>query len=79
MVEWSVSLVIIFLLGGLFFASAVYALYWAASHKQFQNFEKGAKTIFTEEEPLGVRTDFFPGKTEKGHIPPSSYRNPPSN
>lgn len=65
MLEWSLSLVIIFLLGGLFFASAVYALYWAANNNQFQNFDKNAKTIFTEEEPLGVQTDFFPVKTKK--------------
>lgn len=66
MIEWNLSLVIIFALGGLFFASAVYALYWAANNNQFQNFDKNAATIFTEEEPLGVQTDYFPGKSKSG-------------
>lgn len=76
MLEWNISLVIIFLLGGLFFASAVYALYWSANHGQLKNFEKGAETIFTEEEPLGTRTDFFPdrtgGKNNSAINPPQS-------
>ena len=46
-------------------ASAVYALYWAVKTGQFQQFEKGAKEVFTDEEPLGRPTDFFPKKRKK--------------
>lgn len=49
-----ISLVI---LGG----SAVYALYWAASHGQFSKMEEGAKIIFDSGEPVGKVTDVFPG------------------
>lgn len=49
-----ISLVI---LGG----SAVYALYWAASHGQFRRMEEGAKVIFDAGEPVGKVTDVFPG------------------
>lgn len=46
-------------------ASAVYALYWAVKTGQFRQFEKGATEIFTEEEPQGQATDFFPQKRKK--------------
>jgi len=42
--------------------SAAYALYWAAKSGQFKQLDKGAKTIFDEEEPIGTMTDTFPGK-----------------
>ena len=74
MQEWNISLIVVFGLGGLFFASAVYALYWSSRNKQLGHFERGAKTIFTEEEPLGVTTDAFPGKTEAGELVPNTYR-----
>lgn len=62
---WSNYLIVLVVLGGLFFLSAIYALYWAAKNGQFRNFEKGAKVIFNEEEPEGERTDFFPGESKK--------------
>lgn len=63
--EWNLYLVIIFVLGGLFFLSAILALWWAATHGQLRQFERGAKTIFTEEEPEGIQSDFFPGEAKK--------------
>lgn len=60
--EWHNYLLIVFLLGGLFFASAVYMLFWSARNRQFQDFDKGARSIFDDEEPEGDQTDFFPGK-----------------
>lgn len=45
------------LLGG----SAVYALYWAASHGQFSRMDQGAEIIFDSGEPVGKITDVFPG------------------
>lgn len=41
-------------------ASAVYALYWSAGAGQFHRIEKGAESIFDEDEPIGVQTDSFP-------------------
>jgi len=43
-------------------ASAAYALYWSAKNGQFQQLNKGATSIFDDEEPMGVMTDTFPGK-----------------
>ncbi len=63
--EWNLYLIIIFALGGLFFLSAILALWWAASHGQLKQFERGSKTIFNEEEPEGEQTDFFPGEEDK--------------
>lgn len=57
---WSGLLIIILIFGALLFASAVGALVWAVRSGQMDNFEKGAKTIFTEEEPEGDRLDHFP-------------------
>ena len=63
--EWApyiVALVIALLIT----ASAVFALRWAIRNGQFRDFEKGAETIFDEEEPMGVPTDSFPGRTPTG-------------
>ena len=63
--SWNSILTILFVFGALLFASAVYALHWAAKNGQFDDFEKGAKTIFTEEEPEGELLDSFPGKNKR--------------
>ncbi len=42
-----------------FFTSVVWALHWAVRHGQFSNFQKGARSIFDEDE-LGQLTDCFP-------------------
>jgi len=65
MFEWNAYLWIIAALGGLFFASAVAALWWSAKNGQLRNFDQGARTVFTEEEPEGVHTDYFPGESAK--------------
>lgn len=46
----------------LFFCSTIYALYWSAKRGHFQDLEAGARSVFTEDEPEGEQTDFFPGK-----------------
>jgi nitrogen fixation-related uncharacterized protein len=63
--QWTIPIIIIAFLGVLFFASAVYALHWASKTGQFRDFEKGARTVFDEEEPEGVHTDFFPGQEKR--------------
>jgi len=62
---WDSILLLLVIFGALIFASAVYALYWAAKNGQFDDFERGAKTIFTEEEPEGEILDAFPGQKKK--------------
>lgn len=40
-----------------FAASAIYGLVWAIQRGQLQGFRAGARSIFDEEEPVGVPTD----------------------
>lgn len=65
--EWDINLYVITGLGGLFFASALYALFWSVKKGQLANFEQQSKSVFDEEEPEGVHTDFFPGEAERSH------------
>ena len=44
---------------------AVYALYWSSKHGQLRDFERGAASIFDEQEPVGQMTDHFPVKRRK--------------
>ena len=43
-----------------FSASVIWALWWAMRGGQFSNFQRGATSIFDDEEPIGRRTDAFP-------------------
>ena len=45
--------------------TAVYALYWSSKHGQLRDFERGAASIFDEQEPVGKMTDHFPAKRQK--------------
>lgn len=54
-------------LGVLFFASAVIALWWSTRQGHFSRLEQTARSIFSDEEPEGVQTDFFPGQAK--HYP----------
>ena len=49
--------------------SAVAAFIWAIRTNQFQNFQKGAQSIFDEEEPIGEMTDGFPKHGTRGKNP----------
>lgn len=44
----------------LFGGAAVLALGWAFKSGQFENFDRGAKSIFGPDEPIGEPTDSFP-------------------
>ncbi len=60
----TIAYILIFgLLAGLTL-SAMYGLYWAIRTGQFANFEKGARTIFDDEEPIGFRTDAYPSEAK---------------
>ena len=43
-----------------FFGSVIYALHWSIRNGQFSDYQKGANSIFDDEEPVGEVTDFFP-------------------
>ena len=60
--SWNAYLVIIFLMGLAFFASAIYGLMWASKKGQLKNFDKGSRVIFDEDEPEGVEQDNFPNR-----------------
>ena len=60
--EWHAYVFIIFGLGGAFFISAIATLWWAARKGHLTNLEATSRSIFTEDEPEGQRTDFFPSK-----------------
>lgn len=60
-----VAYVMIFGLLAAFSASSVWALWWALKGGQFSEFQKGAKTIFDADEPIGQPTDQFPPSTNR--------------
>jgi len=46
--------------------SAVAALVWAIGTGQFREFQKGATSIFDDDEPIGESTDQFPTGADSG-------------
>ena len=62
---WNFSLIFIFVLGVIFFATVLLSLSWSMKKGQFKHFDDQAKSIFDESEPEGVRTDFFPDNTKQ--------------
>ncbi len=60
--EWAAYIAVIFVFAALFFVGAALALNWAHRNGQLENLEEGSRTIFDEEEPEGVQSDFFPDK-----------------
>lgn len=63
---WTAYILILFVFAALFFLAAAFALSWAHRNGQLENLEEGARSIFDEEEPEGVQTDFFPSR--KGSV-----------
>ena len=45
-----------------FGGAAALAMGWAFRDGQFENFERGAASIFGPDEPIGEPTDAFPGR-----------------
>lgn len=58
----TIAYILIFGLLGSLTTSVVWGLYWAIKTGQFANFQRGATSIFDDEEPIGFRTDAFPGE-----------------
>jgi nitrogen fixation-related uncharacterized protein len=61
-----------FVISVLITGSAVYALQWSSKHGQLRDFDKGALSIFDENEPVGKPTDSFPGKSPRKATPTPS-------
>jgi|NGEPerStandDraft_6_1074524.scaffolds.fasta_scaffold207933_2 cbb3-type cytochrome oxidase maturation protein len=66
--EW-IFYTLAFLIAAAITGTAVYALYWSSKHGQLRDFERGAVSIFDDEEPVGQMTDRFPPKTKKPPAP----------
>jgi len=60
--DWSQYILIGFVFASIFFVAAAMALHWAHKHGQLTHLEKGAQTIFDDDEPMGEVTDQFPHK-----------------
>ena len=50
------------MLGSILFfgGAAILGLSWAIRDGQFENFDRGARSIFDPDEPIGESTDHFP-------------------
>jgi len=62
--EW-IFYTLAFLIATAISGTAVYALYWSSKHGQLRDFERGATSIFDEQEPVGRMTDHFPTERRK--------------
>ena len=72
--EW-IFYTLAFLIAVVLTGTAVYALFWSSKHGQLRDFERGARSIFDEQEPVGQMTDRFPGKrpgVEPGNVNPKA-------
>ncbi|MCX6903855.1 MAG: cbb3-type cytochrome oxidase assembly protein CcoS [Verrucomicrobia bacterium] len=56
--------------------TALLALRWAARHGEFNDLQRTALSIFDEDEPIGVMSDHFPGRTRQKSTPPGQARGP---
>lgn len=61
----NVHVLVMVLMGILFFSTGIFVLYWCVKTGQMSDFEEGARSIFSEDEPEGEQTDFFPAKKVK--------------
>lgn len=59
---WGFYILIGAAIASLFFIAAAFALNWAHRNGQLSDLEKGAESIFDEDEPLGEVSDQFPAK-----------------
>jgi cbb3-type cytochrome oxidase maturation protein len=62
--EW-IFYTVAFLIAIALSGTAVYALYWSSKNGQLRDFERGAQSIFDEQEPVGRMTDHFPERRRR--------------
>ena len=63
--DWNIYIILGAVIASLFFVAAACALHWAHKNGQFSNLDKGARSIFDDDEPLGEVTDRFPVSRRK--------------
>ena len=63
--EWNIYIILGALIATTFFVATAIALHWAHKNGQFSNLDKGARSIFDDDEPLGQVTDQFPVSRSK--------------
>ena len=63
--DWSQYILVGFVSASIFFVVAALALHWAHKHGQLSDLDRGAETIFDDDEPMGEVTDKFPPKRKK--------------
>lgn len=56
-------ILVIITMGIAFFGTVIAALCWSAKQGHFKNFEQTARSIFNNEEPVGIQSDGFPTKS----------------
>lgn len=65
MMEWNIYILIGAAIATTFFVATAIALHWAHKNGQFSDLERGARSIFDDDEPLGQVTDRFPVSRRK--------------
>lgn len=63
--DWNIYIIFGAVIASTFFLVAAVALHWAHRNGQFSNLDKGARSIFDDDEPLGRVTDRFPVSRRK--------------
>jgi len=61
----SIYYVIVFGMLAVFGGTVIWSLWWAIRGGQFSDFQRGAVSIFDDDEPVGQVTDVFPDKAEE--------------
>jgi nitrogen fixation-related uncharacterized protein len=63
--EWQQYILFGILSASLFFVAGILALVWALKNGQLSNMDKGACSIFDEDEPQGEVSDTFPVRRKR--------------
>lgn len=67
--DWNIYIIFGAIIASAFFVTAAVALHWAHRNGQFSNLDKGARSIFDDDEPMGQVTDQFPARRRRGGKP----------
>ncbi len=63
--DWGQYILLGFVFASIFFLAGAAALHWAHRNGQLSNLDKGARSIFDEDEPEGEITDAFPRRRRR--------------
>jgi len=65
--DWDLHRLLIIAPGTLLLCSGAYALYWAVCAGRSRDFTRGARAVFTEEEPEGLVLEDFSKRADDFH------------